>query len=275
MIWAPIILIAAASLLKIVGGGLSGSLALVADGLDSMINVTTMSMAYYLHVRSKLPPDKEHRYGHWGLEDFSSLLLSLFLVGLGTLIIVLAILGAEHPHVVAEEAILYAVISTATLAASFTLFRVYGRRRGSVAILSESSHLAIDLVESLAVLCGVFLAVRFTHIYDVIVAMGVGVLMYLAALMNVRRLYGIVTHKMPDPLLEEALRKTALSVVGVKECHEVRAREMGGKLFIDLHLVIDGGVTVSEAHELAHAVERKIRNLIPNVEDVVVHVEPG
>jgi len=274
LISMAITLIAVSSIIKIAGGIVSGSVALVADGLDSIINVATMSMAYYLHLKSRRPPDYTHRYGHWGFEDLSSLILSLILVALGTSIVILSVYKMGGFHSVSGEAPYYALLSTGVLMLSFISFRMYGSRAKSVALLSESRHLAIDLIESIVVIGGVFLAVEISGLYDLITAVGIGFLMYLASASNVWELYTTITHEMPDPLLDETLKGIALTVEGVRDCHRVRARKMGGRLFIDLHILVDEETTIAEAHKIAHRVEEKIKVKIPEVEDVVIHIEP-
>lgn len=260
--------------IKILGGIFSGSLSLLADGLDSSINIVTVIMAYYFYTRSKRPPDTEHRYGHYGFEDISLLILSLFLIALGTMVILTSFIKLEAGHIISKEAIWYAVISTITLIISYLILYISGLKTSSIAIRSESQHIMIDLIESMLVLGGVSLAVSISPFYDLVVASVIGVLMYIIASYNISRIYKIVTHKMPEIELDKKIKKIALSINGVKECHKIRARDVGGRIFLDLHILVNDRIDVMTAHEIAHKVESEIKSKIVNIEDIIVHIEP-
>lgn len=261
-------------LIKILGGLLSGSISLLADGLDSLINIFTMSIAYLSFKKSKYPPDTDHRYGHWGFQDYSVIILSIVLILVGSGIIFTSVSKLGFEHVISWDAILYAIISTIILVGSFLSYYFIGVKEDSRSLIVESKHLFVDLFESILVLAGVSISVFISSIYDLLVAIIIGVLMYIIAAQNLKDIYTVITHKMPIPNLDDKIIKLALDVNGVMECHNIRARQIGGKIFIDLHILIDKNMDISTAHKIAHVVEERIKKNLSGIEDVIVHIEP-
>jgi len=262
------------ALAKIVGGLVSNSYSLLADGLDSTINSVSMSLSAYLYLKSRKPPDREHPYGHYGYDAVSAIITSLIMVFLTAVIGYTIVLNIDKPHMVGGIGLVFAVFSTFTLILSVLMFRMLSLKLKSLALRAEVRHLRVDILESLLVLFGVLMAIVINPMYDYITAVAVISLMILGMVENLREVVETLTYKVPSQQLLNKVKGIALSVHGVKECHSIRARRLGDNIFLDLHILVDENLSIKEAHEIAHKVEDRLRLEIEDVVDVVVHVEP-
>ena len=170
------------SIIKIVGGLVSGSIALLADGLDSLINILSSTIAYAFYSISIKPPDRDHPYGHYGFEILSVIITSIIMLFVAAIIV--STVFTKSVSRVRSEGILYSLISTIILVAITFYTLLYSKKARSIALRAEARHLSIDLVESLLVLLGVVLAVYFNPLFDLITAALVASLMVAGALFN-------------------------------------------------------------------------------------------
>lgn len=262
------------ALIKLIGGFLSNSYSLIADGADSTINILTMSIATYLYLLSQRPPDKEHPYGHYGFEVLSAVITSLIMAFIAAIIATLAILRIGEAHIVYGIGIYFSAISTVFLVISIVLFYRVSKEHSSLALRAEIRHLMVDVVESLIVFLGVTFAVIANPVYDLIAALVVIGFMGKGIIENLLEVSESVTYKAPSEAPIRNIVKIAEDIPKVKRCYKVRVRKLGDALFLDLSIITESGISIEEAHEIAHKVENEIKRKLRNVKDVVVHIEP-
>jgi len=255
----------------------TGSVGLFADALESLVNLLAALTAYFSLWYAARPADPNHTYGHEKIEYFSSGLegMLVLLAGLGT-----AVYAVRHLFEPTDLTRLDLGLGL-TLAASainFAVARVLlrvGRQHGSLVLEADGHHLMTDVLTSLAVVTGLLL-VWLTGLreLDSVVALLMGLHIAGTGFMLVRRSFdGLMDHALPaaeQATLRDAIR--AALPVGA-EFHHLRTRQAGRRKFADFHMLVDGGMTVRDAHVLADRVEERLAEAMPGLE-VTIHVEP-
>ncbi len=266
------------AVLKVVTGLLAGSLAVIADGIDSMEDIiTSLVTLITANVLSK-PPNKKYPYGYAKAETIATRLLSLIIFAAG---IQLAIISAqkiirgtqaELPLKIAIYVTVISIIGKVFL--SYHQFKI-GNRINSDMLRANAKNMQNDVLISLSVLIGLALTylLKMTVI-DSIAALIVSVWIIKVAVQiflktNVELMDGIKDKKVYDIIF-----KAIDSVEGVKNPHRVVVRNVGHKLKIGADIEVDGSLSLQAAHELSHKVEQSIRSKIDNLFDVTIHIEP-
>lgn len=256
---------------------LTGSVALLSDALESIVNVAASIGALIAIRYSAMPADANHPYGHSKAEYFS-------VVVEGVLIIVAAILifheayGAFlEPRGLEAPAEGLAVNGAATVLNGLwcTLLIVIGRRRRSPAMVADGRHLLTDVVSSFGVLAGLLLSLATgIALLDPILASLVAVNILWSGWRLVREsVGGLMDEAVPTDALDSIREIISANADGALEAHDVRTRHAGRLTFIDFHLVVPGDMTVSRAHEICDRIEQALRD---EVDDALIniHVEP-
>ncbi|MGB9786607.1 MAG: cation diffusion facilitator family transporter [Infirmifilum uzonense] len=266
---------AAVSLVKILGGLLSGSTALLADGSDSILNVASSGIAYHYYKRSRKPPDEKHPYGHVRFEVYGSILILLLMAATFSFVGFMAVDRLAHgePELVDKIGIAFAVVSILLNASVSSLLRVHGR--GSQIALAESRHVSLDVAEGVTTLAGVTLGSLFSAYYDLaatIIILGMVSYFIYETLQDLRS--QIIDTSPPSEVLD-AIREEAMRIHGVKGVHALRARVVGERIYADLHLEVDPRLSVEEAHRLCDELEKSIERRFEGRVDLTIHVEPA
>ncbi len=211
-----------------------------------------------------------------GFEAVAALITSVIMVAISTAILVLSISRIELglPHMISQGSLAFSIASTLLLVLSTLLLLKLSRMYGSMALRAEARHLFADIIESVLVVSGIYLALFMNPIYDLLTAIIVAFFMLVSAARTLAEISGNITCKAPSAGLISAVIRIATSIPGVKDCHAVRIRQMGGALLLDLHILVNPECSIREAHDMAHQVEHAIREKIKEVKDVVVHIEP-
>ncbi len=272
-------IVAAVSTIAMKGAAylITGSVGLFADALESFVNLIAALTAYFSLWYAARPADRNHAYGHEKIEFFSSGLEGVLVcvAGLGTVWY-----AAEHLFTPNDLASLDLGVGIAIVASVINLIvaRVLltvGRRHGSIVLEADGHHLMTDVYTSIAVVVGLGL-VALTSIreLDAVVALLVGGHICGTGFMLVRRSFdGLMDHALPadeQVRLREAIRA---ALPPGAEFHLLRTRQAGRRKFADFHLLVDGALTVRDAHVVAHEVEAKLREAFAGLE-VTIHVEP-
>ncbi len=266
---------AAVSIMKILGGIVSGSTALLADGSDSILNVASAMIAYRFFSQSTEPPDEKHPYGHTRFEAYGSMVILLLMAVTFSFVGFMAIDRFIHgmPERVDPIGIAFAGVSLILNLAVSSLLRIYGR--GSQTALTESRHTSFDVAEGMTTLTGVTLGSIFSAYYDLIATI---IIMGIAAFFiheTLRELQEQIVDTSPPPEILEAIEEEALRIRGVKGVHSLRARVVGDKIYADLHLEVDPRLSVDEAHALCDQIERAVGARLGGRVDLTIHVEPS
>jgi len=261
-------------LVSTLGGIFTGSLALIADGLDSLGNVISSFFTAYFVRKALEPPDEDHPYGHVRFEALSAIITFSYLLSMIIILLHALFERLTTGYVVSigKRAPVYALIS---LFSNFLALLFY-RRSGfsGLAVKTEELHVISDIVEGISVLLGVILASLFSSIWDAISLCFVILFMGLSSIKSFIEIKNSVTDISPGQSYMEKVSSIVRSIEGVKEVHKIRARSVGADVFLDLHVLVDPSMSVKRAHDLADEVLRRIKRELPNTKDIVVHVEP-
>lgn len=259
---------------KIGMGAASGSAAVLADGIHSLVDGASNVLGLVAMSVASRPPDEDHPYGHAKFEALASLGIGVLIGGallqLGE-IAISSLLKDSHPR--ATPAMAAVMIGTLVVNVAVTVVEHrYGKKLGSSLLVADAQHTLSDVGVTLSVL----VALLFVHLgfprADALVALFVlGVVGWVA--------FGILKHStgiLSDTtrIPQEALEKEAVSIEGVLSCRSARSRGLPDAVFIDLAIGVDPGLPTRDAHEVAHRVEAHLVARFPEVVDVVVHVEP-
>ncbi|HWN66039.1 MAG TPA: cation diffusion facilitator family transporter [Haliangium sp.] len=261
---------------KAVYGLWAGSLVIAADALHSFVDAAG-NVAGLVALRwADAPPDHGHPYGHHKIEIAAAacigVLLALGALELGRSGVDALLHGSEPP---ATSALGFAVIIATWVINLFVA--VYEHRRAvrldSPFLAADAMHTASDLAVTAAVLIA-YTAVSF----EVAWADPVGALLVMAVIARVTwRVLGENVAILIDraAIDQDRVRAVVMTVPGVSDCHRVRSRGVARAAYVDLHLQVDGALSLHEAHALSHRVEDVLRHELPDIADVTIHVEPA
>ena len=265
------------TLLKLAIGLATGSVSVLAEAIHSGVDLVASVIAFFAVRTSARPPDDDHPFGHGKIENVSGTVEALLIFLAAGLIIYEAasklLRGAAAPHV-DLGLIAMGVSVVANTIVSQMLFNV-ARRTDSVALEADAYHLRTDVATSLGVFVGlVIVKVTGFGFLDPIIALFVAGLIVKAAWDITRKSFvDLLDRSLPDDerkVIEAVLLDHADVVAGF---HRVRTRKSGPDRQIDLHLLVNGDSSVSEAHDLCDHLERDLLRAIGNC-TVNIHVEP-
>ncbi len=263
--------------LKAAAWWLTGSVALLADALESVVNVAAAAAALLAVRYSALPADANHPYGHAKAEYFSAVLE-------GALIIVAALLilneawGAFLSPRAPEQALVGLAISavaSAGNAAWAMLLTRRGRALKSPALLADARHLWSDVITSAGVIAGVAL-VSLTGILwldPLLAALTAANILFSGFRLLRESVGGLMDEAVPPATMERIRRIVAKEAAGAIEAHDLRSRHAGRFTFLEFHLVVPGAMTVREAHDICDRIEAALKAELENA-IITIHVEP-
>lgn len=265
------------ALVKLVAGLVGHSGALVADAVESFADISASLVVWRgVKVASK-PADDDHPYGHGKAEAVAALIVALMLVGAAVGIAIEAVREIATPHHAPAGFTLWVLLGV--VAVKELLFRVtsaVARRTGSTAVLSDAWHHRSDAITSAAAAVGITIALLGGAGYepadDWAALFAAAVIVF-----NASRLLMPPLHELMDAAPAQIIaraRASARAVAGVEEVEKVFARKSGVGYWIDMHVEVAPTMTVSAAHAIAHAVKDYLRANMPEVIDVLVHIEP-
>lgn len=264
--------------LKTLAWWLTGSVGLLSDALESLVNLAAALLALAMLRVAASPPDEAHPYGFSKAEYFSA--------GIEGALIVLAAAGifaSALPRLIDPQPLeapvlglaLSAAASAINLAVGLLLIRV-GRREHSITLEADGHHLMTDVWTSVGVIAGVSLAFATGWLLlDPLVALGVAVHIIWIGLRLMRRSWkGLLDAAISS---EDATEVTKLFSEYSKRYgvtfHALRTRQAGARRFISFHFLVPDAWTVARAHQLSEEIESRIRSLVPNAA-VFTHIEP-
>ena len=265
--------------LKLVAWRITGSLALMSDALESLVNVAA-ALAVVAALRlARRPPDDNHPFGHDKAEFFSAVLEGVLIVLAALLILREAWDGFNDPRALDAPGLGLAINAGAGLingAWAWLLIRE-GRRHRSPALAADGRHLMTDVVSSVGVLGGVMIAVATGWwVLDPVMAVIVALNILWSGWGVIRgSLSGLMDEAVCDEELARIRRIISQSAEGeaALEAHDLRTRHAGPVTFIEFHLVVPGETTVEAAHDLCDRIEAALMAALPDAR-VTIHVEP-
>ncbi|MCF8040556.1 MAG: cation diffusion facilitator family transporter [Desulfarculaceae bacterium] len=264
---------------KLLAGIYGNSQAMIADAAHSLSDLVTDAVVLLGLKWGRSDPDDRHPYGHGRIETFSTLVVGAVLfalaIGLGYDAIAQLIRGDEHhPNWLALAA---AAVSILAKEALYRYTVSVGRRINSQAVVANAWHHRSDALSSVAVLVGVAGAMinPAWHSLDAWAALVVSLLILKV---GAEVLWGALQEMVdtaPSPEVMDSIRHCALSVSGVEQVHDLKVRSLGGRYQMQLHVVVDGGLNVIQGHDIAKAVEHCLQTELPDMGEVIVHVDPA
>lgn len=253
------------------------SVSVMSSLLDSLLDAAA-SLVNLLAVRHALTPaDREHRFGHGKAEPLAGLAQAAFVAGSAVLLSLEAIHRFSSPQPVAhgEVGIAVMVVSIVLTAALVTYQRHVVRITGSVAVGADSLHYRGDVILNGSVILSIVLSTWFGWTFlDPLFGLMIAAYILVSAWQIVKAsLDRLMDRELPDG--ERArIRKIALSHPEITAVHDLRTRSAGPAVFIQVHLEMDGAMTLRRSHEIADEVERDILAAFPNAE-VIIHQDPA
>ncbi len=266
------------SVLKAIAGILGGSQALVADAVHSLSDTSTdiavLIGVYYWSA----PADEEHPHGHGRIETLVSVAIGIALATVGAGLIYRALVSLNDPPEVVPGWLAFAA-ACASIIGKEALYRWtanVGKRVKSSAVVANAWHHRSDALSSVPVAVAVVgIHVRPDWVYlDNIATVVVSSLIFHAAW----RIAWPGLHQLLDRGADEATRQQLLTLAretdGVMAVHALRSRNIGPGFQVDLHVLVKPDLTVQEGHDIAGAVKARMIDQVPDVVDVLVHIEP-
>jgi cation diffusion facilitator family transporter len=261
---------------KLLGGLLGHSLALLSDAVHSLVDAAVSGALLVALVAAERPPDREHPYGHGRLEAVAGAGIALVLLGLASLIAyqLISTIGSQ-PRPPADFAV---VVAGGSVLCQELLYRYTSRtaqRAGSRALLATAWDYRLDAMGGIAVLIGLAMS-RWAgwHWADhAAAALVAATVLWVGGGLLRDNVQSLIDHQ-ADPAILDQVTEAAQTVPGVLAVEKLRVRRMGIEHIAEIHIEVSDTITVRDGHEIAHAVKRRIMERVPSVSDVVAHVEP-
>lgn len=269
--------------LKIVVGLSTGSLGILAEAAHSGLDLAAAVMTWFAVRFSDRPADGNHLYGHGKVENLSALFETLLLLATCVWIIFEATHRLlYHPLDLEVNVWSFAVMIISIgvdVSRSRMLYRV-AKVHNSQALEADALHFSTDIWSSAVVLLGLFCVKagewvpgwHFLRKADAAAATFVALIVVWVSLrLGIRTVQALLD--VAPSGMEGRITSAVQALAGVRDCHNVRLRYSGPRLFVDIHVLVDGNQTLSQAHLLTEEIESTISRIAPNA-DVTVHPEP-
>ena len=247
---------------------------MTADGFHSLLDGASNIIGLVgLTIASK-ERDDDHPYGHKKYETFTSIAISVLLFITCLEVFELAVRRWLAPRDIEASAFSLGVMIV-SICVNFAVMR-YERRKGaellSDVLVADSAHTKSDIYVSFSVIATLILAMIGYPRVDSIVAVGIAFAIGRAGYLIMKRSSDVLC----DTMVLDKTRVEAVcdSIDGIRRCHKIRARGREDDINIDLHVVVDPGMPVGDAHALSHELDRRLKKDIPGVTDVHIHIEP-
>ena len=261
---------------KVSVGLVSGSVALVADGVHSISDTTTDFVVLLGHYFGSKEPDPQHPYGHGRFETFSAGFIAVFLVFVGSGMIYFAAIAIAKANISnpGPVVLIVAVIAVAAKELLFRLTRRAAVRTHSTALYANAWHQRSDAISSVAVIVG-FVSLNFGFVYgDQIAAVAVGLMIILVGVRLIVDCLNELTESAIDEDTVERIKHIINTNHQIHQWHKLRTRTVGRELFLDVHILVDPNLSVAAAHEISESLEKALDEQLIRPVNITVHIEP-
>ncbi len=263
---------------KFAGGIFGHTYALIADAMESLIDVVTSLMVWFGFQVAKQPPDAEHPYGHGKAESLAALFVAVVMILAAVWIAVHALHEIRTPHTGPRAFTLPLLVGVVLVKLWFSRrLQKQGMDSGSTALAAESSHHGADALTSAAAFIGISIALiggkgfetadDWAALAACAVIGGNGIKIALKA-------FGEIMDGTANTAIEVSVRELATAVPGVFAVEKCRIRKSGLSYLVDIHVIVQGDISVRAGHDIAHAVKDMLMHSDHAVTDVLVHIEP-
>ncbi|WP_439616114.1 cation diffusion facilitator family transporter [Shinella sp.] len=263
--------------LKLVAWWVTGSVALLSDGMESSVNVVAAIVAFAAITYAAKPADKTHPFGHHKAEYLSAVLEGVLIVVAALLIVAEALPAVMAPTPIEAPALGLAINFLAGVINAvwaFVLIRA-GRRYRSPALSADGQHILSDVVTSIGVLVGLVLAIATGYaVLDPLLAVLVALnILYQGWKVIAHSVDGLMDHAVEPEEADAIQAAIAAYGAGSLGVHDLKTRRAGSATFVDFHLVVPASMPVGQAHDICDRMEDAIRTVQPGAQ-IAIHVEP-
>lgn len=260
---------------KLVGGILGNSVALVADAIHSLSDLVTDVIVLFTHRIGQIPQDKDHPYGHGRAETIGATVIGILIIatGIGVIHETWKAINEESDQIPGILAIIAATFSIAINEGLFHYTRRVGEATQSPSLIANAWHHRTDAISSIAALIGIVGAGQGFPFMDPLAGAIVGGMIVKVGIDITRQ---GVRDLMDTALSDEHTSKIHTILEAIPEVlhyHDLRSRAIGGEFLIDVHILVDPEMTVTEGHRVAEIARRNLIKAFDNIQDVLVHVD--
>ncbi len=266
-------------IVKATAGVAGHSYALIADALESATDIVTSTFVWFgLRVAAR-KPDENHPYGHGKAEPLAAILVSFALIGAAMLIAVQSIQNIQTPHETPKAFTLLVLAGIVVIKELlFRRMNQVGAEVDSSAVKADAWHQRSDAITSLTAFIGISIALiggpGYESADDWAALLASGLIVF-NAYHIFRPSFGEIMDESPSGNWRSEIEAIALTIPGVEGIEKCIVRKTGFEYFVDLHVEVNGNLTVRQGHAIAHQVKEAIRDQKPAIYDVLIHIEPA
>lgn len=265
--------------IKILAGITGHAYALIADGVESMLDIFSALVVLGSLRIAATPPNEEFPYGYGKAEPLGSMVISIGLLVAALVIAIQSVREIMTPHhLPAAWTLIVLVLVVVTKEGLFRYLSRMGTTIGSTVVRTDAWHHRSDALTSLAAFIGISIALiagpGYESADDVAALFACGVIGFNGVRL-LRSALRDIMDAAPPAHVEHAIREISTGVPGVYDVDKCLVRKSGLGAFVDIHVSVDGEITVREGHEIAHRVKDALLASHLPILDVIVHVEPA
>jgi cation diffusion facilitator family transporter len=269
---------------KLIVGISTNSLGILAEAAHSLLDMLAAIMTFFAVRIADKPADEEHPFGHGKMENISALFETLLLLATSGWIIYEAVHRLMNPETHVEVSIWAFIVMGTSIVIDFTRSRMLmaaAKKHNSQALEADALHFSTDIWSSSVVILGLILvlvgryfpSLAFLEKGDAIAALAVAVIViFVSGQLGMRSIQALLDSAPKNGEYEKIVQETK-KIKEITNVHAVRIRSVGAGWFVDMHVTMDGNLTVSESHAITEKIEESILDILPK-SDVTVHVEP-
>ena len=266
------------ALVKWITGFLGNSYGMIADAIESTCDILSSILTLFGLRYSNKPADKNHPYGHGKVEPMVTFVVVGFLITSASIIAFKSIQHIQTPHNLPKPYTL--IVLGFIIIIKEIFYRIVVRKSKEIKsslLKADAWHHRSDAITSLAVFIGIAFALIMGKGYesaDDWAALFAAVIIFFNSFLIFRPALGEIMdeHFYDDLILD--IRRTAGNVEGVIATEKCNVRKFGLRYHIDLHATVDANITVKEGHDIAHNLTKELKDKLPEIADVLVHIEP-
>lgn len=268
------LILLAISALKVVVGFISGSLALLAGGIDSFSDVFSSITVWAGLKIAKKKPTERFPYGYYKAETFALLIVSMMIVVSSIFIMLESWQGLFSDNRVSFSnlSLIVAVLSAFVYYLLAKYKQKAGQEIGSQALISEGLHSMIDVYTSVLVFVGVFFGAFGYQFVEALIGLAISLYVLVRGLLFGKDAALVLMDVSPDLEKVKKMKEVATSVEGVEGAHGVRLRKSGSVFFGEIHVEMREGLSLEKAHVISELAEEKIKDEFKDLASIVVHV---
>ncbi|HTW91014.1 MAG TPA: cation diffusion facilitator family transporter [bacterium] len=264
---------------KVVFGLMFNSNAIIADGLHSASDLASDIAVLWGIPAARRPADEDHHYGHSRYETIVTMVVGFLLLGAALWVAIesIATMSVKHSGPTSWLPFWAAVATLVLKEPLYWVTRRVGLKHHNASVIANAWHHRADSLAAIAAAIGIAVATaggpRWAFV-DHLTAVVLAAFLFIMGVNIVRDAMQELSDRAPDPVVADRIHQAISAINGVVGFHTCRARRSAGVIDMDVHVHVAPDITVRAGHDIATAVEEAVQRAVPEVSDVVVHVEP-